>query len=197
MIYFNSKFKIQNSKSLLVYLLLLMPLAACQRDRNHPGYSYFPDMAKSQAYKYYTENPNFKDGKTAQPAVHGTIPRGSIPYPYTNTSDDQKLAGKELVNPIGDSAEDIEIGRQKYLTYCSMCHGEKGQADGNLVQSKKFTMPVAHLDLAYVQNKPDGELFHVITVGSVSRFMGPHSLQLKPDDRWRIVRYIKTKLKSE
>ncbi|MBI2606659.1 MAG: cytochrome c [Deltaproteobacteria bacterium] len=186
-----------NSKHLLFCCLLSVSLGACQRDRNHPGYRYLDDMVHSPAYRYYSENPNFKDGKTAQPPVPGTIARGAVPYPYANTIDEQKRAGRELVNPIGHSPEDIKIGKEKYAVYCAMCHGAKGKGDGNLVQSGKFGMPAPPLVADYVQNEPDGAIFHTITVGTVSGLMGSHSLQLKPYDRWRVVKYIKTGLKNE
>lgn len=181
----------------LIFLLLAVIFfqSSCTRDRNHPGYSYFDDMMHTSAYKYYSPNPNFPNGETAQPPVKGTIPRGFVPYSYPKTPDGQKLAGKELVNPIANTDSNINAGKEKFIIYCAMCHGESGKGNGRLVTSKKFMKDVTSLVSDYVQNKPDGEIFHVITLGSVSGFMGSHSSQLKPDDRWRIIRYIKTKLK--
>lgn len=169
---------------------------SCTRDRNHPGYNYMNDMAQSEAYEYYSENPNFVNGETAQMTVKGSIPRGFVPYLYQKTIEGQVLAGKELVCPIKDTPENIDTGKVRFNTYCAMCHGESGKGNGHLVTSKKFKKDVTSLVSDFVQKKPDGELFHVITLGSVSGFMGSHSSQLKPEDRWRIVRYIKTKLKE-
>ena len=45
-------------------LLLLLVVTACDRDRKHPGWDYFPDMAYSNAYETYTPNEIFADGKT-------------------------------------------------------------------------------------------------------------------------------------
>ena len=177
---------------------LLVLLSACSRDdRSDPGYSYFRDMADSVPYEYYSENPNFADGKTAQLPVKGTIPRGYVPYQYSKTIEEQTRAGKELVNPIPNSPDQIALGKLKYELYCVMCHGDKGQGDGYLVTTKRITRPVTALDKEYVQNKPDGELFHILTLGSVSGFMGSVSWQLSPEDRWRIVRYIKNDLKHK
>ncbi|OFX59088.1 MAG: hypothetical protein A2046_04515 [Bacteroidetes bacterium GWA2_30_7] len=179
----------------LSFFLSSFFMTSCTRERNSPGYYYFNDMTPSIPYDYYSENPNFKTGETAQMTVKGSIPKGFVPYSYPKTADGQKLAGLELICLIKDTPENIDTGRVRFNTYCAMCHGEKGDGKGNLVTTKKFNKDVTSLVGDFVQKKPDGELFHVITLGSVSGFMGSHSAQLNPDDRWRIVRYIKTKLK--
>jgi len=43
-----------------------------------------------------------------------------------------------------------------------------------------------------VQNKPDGEIYHVITMGSLSGLMGPHGSQIRPDKRWMIINYVRS-----
>ena len=182
---------------LLIAANILLFSSSCKRDRNHPGYAYMDDMVHSSAYKYYSENSNFKDGKTAQYTVKGTIARGAeLPFPYALIIDEQKRAGRELVNPIGNSQADMKIGKEKFELYCAICHGEKGKGDGIISKDKRFNKPITSLIGDYVQNKPDGELFHTITLGSVSGFMGSHSLQLKTEDRWRVIRYIKNGLKN-
>jgi hypothetical protein len=75
--------------------------ASCTRDRNTPGRAYMAnfDMYYSKAYDYYSPNPNFKNGQTAQAPVAGTISRGDMPYPFTNSVAGSDSAAK-LVNPI-------------------------------------------------------------------------------------------------
>ncbi len=115
-------------------LLLLLIFSACSREnRNHPGYTFFYDMTSSEAYEYYSENPNFTDGKTAQPPVPGTIPRGAIPYQYPRTDAGQKQAGAELKNPLSATKNDLEIAKEIYELNCAMCHGVAGKGDGYLV----------------------------------------------------------------
>ncbi len=176
---------------------LLILVTACSRDdRSNPGYTYFDDMSQAVPYEYYSENPNFADGKTAQLPVKGAIPREFVPYPYGKTVEEQKRAGVELVNPIPDSPQTIARGKAMYEKYCMMCHGEHGMGDGALVTTKKITKEIPALIKDFTQKKSDGELFHVITLGSVSGFMGSYNWQLKPEDRWKIVKYIKTDLKK-
>ena len=182
----------------LATLVTLLVFSGCSReDRNHPGYNYLNDMTPSQAFEYYSSNPNFADGITAQPPVAGTIPRGMIPYPFPRTEAGQKQAGIELVNPLPVSKENLEVAKELFELNCAMCHGNGGKGDGRFVTSGKFTTDVTSLVDEFVQSKPDGEIFHVITMGSVSGFMGSHSAQIKPDDRWKIVGYIKNKLQTD
>ena len=49
---------------LLLALILSVLLNSCDRDNNHPGYAYYPDMTDSRAYESYSENPNFENGIT-------------------------------------------------------------------------------------------------------------------------------------
>lgn len=179
----------------LAIISMLLIFSACSRDnRNHPGYTYVNDMAPSEAYEYYSDNPNFTDGKTAQSPVAGTISRGLIPYQYAKTDTGQVLAGINLKNTLSATAKDYATAKEIYNINCAMCHGETGKGDGHLVTSGKFNTDVTSLVDEFVQNKPDGEIFHVITVGTVSGFMGPHNAQIKPEDRWKVVSYIKNKL---
>ena len=174
---------------------MVFVLLACNRERNHPGYYYMNDMAPSIAYEYYSENPNFPNGATAQNAVKGTIPRGKIPYPYPKTTEGQKQAGLELVNPLKDTTG-MSVGKAKYELTCIMCHGPLGDGKGYLVTTKKFNKEVTSLIGDFVKNKPDGEIYHVISVGSVSGFMGSQSLQISPEDRWKVVMYVRSLAKK-
>ena len=68
-----------------LFILAIIFLSACDKDRNHPGHSYFPDMVDSRAYESYTSNPNFADSSTARLPVVGTIPRGIMPFSFEKT----------------------------------------------------------------------------------------------------------------
>ena len=60
-----------------------------------------------------------------------------------------------------------------------------------------FTALPADLNAERVQNLPDGEIFHIITTGSISGLMGAHGSQVKVDDRWMIVNYIKNNFSTK
>jgi mono/diheme cytochrome c family protein len=175
----------------LAAIMLLM--MSCNHDRNQPGYAYMPDMYYSEPYDAYTANPLFRDSLTMQAPVKGTIARGHEPaYPYKPKSfDDQKRAGLELVNPVPVNAQTLAKGKEQYTIFCIDCHGELGDGKGYLFTSKRFTAQPASLIGDLVKNKPDGEIFHVITLGSLSGLMGSHGSQIVPENRWMIVNYVR------
>ena len=177
-----------------VFSLALFFLSSCDYNRRTPGWEYFDDMIHSAAYETYSPNPNFKDGKTMQPPVEGTIPRGMVPYPYEKTQEDRELAAKTLVNPLKPTPENLERGKEEYSTYCLQCHGEKGDGQGRLFVTKKYPFPPANLLSDKMRANPPADIYHVITVGN--GVMGAHGSMIRPADRWKIAMYIKNELQK-
>ena len=176
----------------LVFLCFLQ--LSCETDRNKRGYEYFPDMAYSETYETYAPNPIFPDGKTAQPPVKGTIPRHMVPYQYPNTRAGMKLAGLELVNPFDANEENLARGKLEYNVFCANCHGFDGKGDGNLFTSGKYPSEPPSLITEEMIIKPDGEYYHIMTLGSA--IMGPFASLIRPEDKWKIILYIKSELST-
>lgn len=151
------------------------------------------DMYYSVPYDAYTPNPVFTDSITLQAPPAGTIARGQAPYPYKPKSmDDQIRAGLELVNPVEATPEAIATGQEQYQIFCAICHGDLGDGKGYLYTSKRYSAMPRILNDDYVKSKPDGELYHVISLGTVSGLMGPHAAQIRPENRWKIIHYMRT-----
>jgi hypothetical protein len=172
---------------LLVFFLV--NLAACNRDRNNPGWDYFPDMFYSTAYETNTANPNFKDGMTMRVPVEGTVPRDFTPFEYTNDPESRKKAGEELVNPFLKTSETLSRGKQIYTTFCTGCHGIAGNGDGQLFTSGLYPLKPLSVSGESAAKLKDGEIYHTITLGI--RSMGAHGSQIRSDDRWKLVLYVR------
>jgi mono/diheme cytochrome c family protein len=183
---------IKNLNKRLAAIALIMVFGSCDRDRNTTGWEYFDDMAHSAAYETYSPNPNFADGKTMRNPVEGTIPIGYEPYLYVKSDVDRVKAGLTLVNPFPVNDENIARGKQEYNVFCINCHGEKGDGKGYLFTSHLYPYPPGNLLSAKVRNNPEGEIFHVITVGF--GVMPQHGSQIRPEDRWKVAMYIKNVL---
>lgn len=180
-------------------VLFMMVLSSCNKDKNNPGYDYMGehDMYYTKFYKAYSPNPIFKDSMTNQLPVEGTVPRGHMPFPFaTATIADravnQTIAGLQLQNPVPSDEQAIAEGKALYNIFCKVCHGENANGDGHLYTSGLFPAKPTSLVDAYVQGKPDGEIYYVITAGSISGLMGPHGPQIQPDDRWKIINYLRS-----
>ena len=187
-------------KFIRLFSLLIIPLMllACDRSKNNPGYDYMGDhdMYYTKFYKAYTPNPVFKDSITNQLPVDGAIARGNIPFPFPGATiaeraANQAKAGLEVMNPLEVNEEVLANGKAHYEIFCLSCHGKSGKGDGHLFSSGLFPAKPTSLVEPYVQSKPDGEIFYVITYGSISGLMGPHGTQLQPEDRWSVINYVR------
>ena len=95
-------------------------------------------------------------------------------------------------NPVKPAAESLAKGKKVYGIDCAMCHGEKGDAKGDMASDMKnvtdFTDPDA------LKNRTDGELFYVIRHGKGE--MPPEGDRAKDDDIWNLVNYIRSLAKK-
>ncbi len=187
-------------KLIRLSILFLIPvlLLSCNKSKNNPGYNYMGDldMYYSKFYKAYSPNPIFRDSMTNQLPPEGAVARGHIPFPYPGSTlmervENQPLAGLNVPNPVEVTPEVLADGKEHFEIFCMDCHGKTGKGDGHLYTNGLFPAKPTSLVEDYVQNKPDGEIYYVITYGSVSGLMGPHGSQIEPYDRWSIVHYLR------
>ncbi|MGV8091457.1 MAG: c-type cytochrome [Mangrovibacterium sp.] len=186
---------LKNEICIVMIFLSVIILTSCDRNRNTTGWQYFDDMVTSPAYETYTPNSNFPDGKTMQPPVEGTIPRGDMKYPYEKNDSDRAKAGITIKNPLEPTSQNIERGKKVYTVYCSSCHGDQGDGQGQLFTSKKYPYPPANLLSDKMRNVSDGEIYHVITVGW--GIMAEHGSIIRSEDRWKAVLYIRNELQKK
>jgi mono/diheme cytochrome c family protein len=189
-------------------------LAACSHDRspnssnydpNDPGYEYAPegDMYYSVSFQPMTQyissaNTMNPDTMNMRMPPKGTIARGKLLYyfPYPNTPDAYEQAGKDLTNPFAATPENIAQGKTAYETFCWQCHGLTGQADGPVMASGKFPKPFwTRYNSDYIRALPVGKMFFSITYGH--NLMGAHGPIVAPDQRWKIILYIKNVLAQQ
>ena len=187
------------TKYFSLIVLFIVVMTSCNKDKNNPGYDYMGDhdMYYTKYYKAYSPNPVFKDSMTNQLPVKGAVSRGNMPFPYATAgigdrAVNQTLAGMQLTNPIAYNEETVARGKELFNVYCKVCHGETAKGDGHLYTSGLFPAKPTSLVDTYVQNKPDGEIYYVITAGSISGLMGPHGTQVSPDDRWMVINYLRS-----
>jgi mono/diheme cytochrome c family protein len=153
-----------------------------------------PDMYYSNAYESYTPNPNFEDNMTMRTPVEGTVPGEMLPFAWENTEEDRLAAGEALVNPLESNEANLDRGREAYEIFCISCHGPAGDGQGYLFTSQRYPYPPANLISDQVKALKDGEIYHSITVGY--GIMGAHGGMIRPDDRWKIILYIRAYLQK-
>ncbi|MGA9324628.1 MAG: cytochrome c [Salegentibacter sp.] len=169
----------------IAFLFVAGLFASCA-DKDHRGYNYFPDMYYSEAYETYSEAPIFQDQQEAKLPVEGTIPRGWKPYEYPNTAEGRTAATENLKNPIPYTEKNLDKGKELFNLYCAICHGEKGDGKGTLVQREKILGVPGYNDPG--RNITEGSVYHAMYYGLNN--MGSYASQTSIKERWQIDHYV-------
>ena len=172
-------------------------VASCH-DKRSPNYQYMPDMYEPISYETYQETSAFRNGISAQLPVEGTVARGHMPYEYPDTPEGYAAAKENLKNPTpfeayrnADSTvtdEYLNDGKQLFTIYCAVCHGDKGDGQGVLVEREKL-LGIPSYDDAGRAITP-GSIYHVVRYGLNA--MGSYANQVNEEERWKVVEYVLT-----
>ncbi|NCQ16880.1 MAG: DUF3341 domain-containing protein [Ignavibacteria bacterium] len=130
----------------------------------------------------------YADGFGMRKPVEGTVARGFIPYEYKGLA----APVVPLSNPLLPTAQILQLGRKRFLTFCSPCHGNFGDGDSRL--RGQFPNPPS-LHSEKVRGWHDGNIYHVIVNGQ--NVMPSYSSQLSRDDRWAVIHYIRALQKAK
>jgi mono/diheme cytochrome c family protein len=149
-------------------------------------------MQDEPRYKPLAASDFFADGRSARPMVDGTVARGHLEIDEARYTG--KVAGEDVDQfPIPIMKADIERGQTRFNVYCSPCHGRLGDGNG-MVVARGFRQPPSYYS-DRLENAPVGHYFDVITNGFGA--MASYASRVQPDDRWRIVAYIRALQLSE
>lgn len=184
-----NKFRILGTTAIVIAASIV--ITSC-KDRRSTGWEYAPNMYEHTAYDPDQPNKQFKDGKTAQVPPAGTIPLGFKRFDYANNKEGYDKASVEVSNLIAQTPKHLVEGEKLYTTFCSPCHGLKGQGDGLVVQHGYPAPPSYSKGQSSrggaMKDLTDGKIYHTITYGVNS--MGSYASQVAPEDRWKIVMYV-------
>jgi mono/diheme cytochrome c family protein len=124
----------------------------------------------------------FSDNFGMRTPVRGSVARGFIPYPYMGNPEPAEV----LVNPLAATNEVLNLGKRKYDTFCSPCHGDFGDGDSRL-RGQFPNPPTLHSDRS--RQMSDGMLYHIMTNGQ--NIMPSYAPQVTREERWAIVHYTR------
>jgi mono/diheme cytochrome c family protein len=110
------------------------------------------------------------------PSPPGTVPRGTSAY-------------MAALAPPGPEAtpELVNRGQERFLAFCSPCHGPGGRGDGTVV-SRGFPAPPTYHQERLRAYSP-AQIATVITQGK--GLMHSYADRVPPEDRWAIAHYVK------
>lgn len=175
-------------KRLLFYAVFAAALTpACANDPTEPRREILPDMVDAVPYESFAESPAAPHGMAMMTAPPGAVARGHLPFGYGPGPAEAERAGRELKNPFPQAPDIIARGEVVFRTFCAPCHGKAGQGDGPVIP--RFPAPPP-LTAPHAVGLPDGRIVHIIARGQGA--MPAHAAQVLPDDRWKVVAYIRS-----
>ncbi|MEP1088467.1 cytochrome c [Algoriphagus sp.] len=190
-------------------------LVSCGAGGEDQGLEFAPQMYHSVAYEpltqitdsetkgdlistredgkgeYFNSNINNPHNMNMREPVANTVPRnknGYLPHRYKAFEVEEASTVK---NPVQLNDEVLIEGKRLYQLYCTPCHGAGGEGDGtvgNIIGGVANLKGGAYLGLS------EGHIYHVITKGKGR--MGAHGSQITPENRWKIVHYVKQDLQG-
>ena len=138
------------------------------------------DIIKIQWVSFMGVQPSF--GNMEQPLP---VPSRSIPVEGPAT-----IPGMGApANPVPADAVSVARGAQLFAIHCAMCHGDKGEGNGQL--AALLANKPANLTLPITQTKGDGALFFTISNGVAGR-MPALNENLTVRERWDVVNFLRT-----
>ncbi|WKB80032.1 cytochrome c [Cellulophaga lytica] len=173
-------------KNIGLVLGVTLLIASCA-DKNSPNYQYMPNMYEAVGYETYQEVDFLPTGMEAGLPVENTISRGHMPYEFAND-----IEGKELARLQASPLDSLKVeanlanGKELYAINCAICHGNKGDGQGNLVKREKILGVPSYADAG--RNITVGSTYHTIYYGLNS--MGSYANQLNHEERWQVAEYV-------
>ena len=176
---------------ILVITVMISSVYSCKKD-SRPNYQFMPNMYEPVGYETYGSYEVFPGDQSAMIPVEGTIARGYSLFDYENTNEEYERAKVELLNPLDSTQVDLARGKELYDIYCGICHGNKGDGQGNLVKREKILGIPSYDDVGRAIT--EGSTYHTIYYGKNA--MGSYANQINEEERWQVVAYV-LKLKAD
>ncbi len=179
---------------LLLATLLISGICSCQGDPSEkPPIHINPNMDLQNKYLPQAEGNFFADGMSMRTPVAGTVARGTLKESSAYFFGKDETGAFIQTTTVSATAEVIQRGKERFNIYCSPCHGEK--ADGAGIMSQKGFPPPPTFIAKRSVDLPDGFFYDKIANGSV--IMSSYGHQVRVQDRWAIVQYIRSLQKEQ
>ena len=156
----------------------------------------FPEMHYQQSYKIQ-EPPSLSAPPDSVPTTGG-----ELQFAFTDAG--------SVTSPFPSSQATIQRGADLFRVNCSVCHGSDGTGNGPMqakLEEAGYPGVIANLTTGATPNRPDGEVFFIIShgweatmmemgmseeVASERSLMPPFRKLISEDDRWMIVHHLRS-----
>lgn len=135
------------------------------------------------------ENNFFEDGRSMRQPVEGTVARGfrkaDLAY-YEGVGENGDWIAEA---PVEFTQSFLYRGKERYEIYCTPCHGITGDGRGIIMTGGYGYVPAPTFHQNRLREATDGEIYSAIYNGV--RNMPSYAHQIKVEDRWAIVGYLR------
>ena len=177
-------------------LLLSLLLFSCrgQKTDQPPVRTHF-NMNFQERFNSQQENRFFEDGMAMRAPVEGTVARGLLRHD-TALFEGVDDAGDYITEIPFDLTRDfLYRGKERYDIFCQACHGATGDGQGIIMTGGYGYVPAPTFHRTESRDMPAGEFYSAIANGI--RTMPSYATQIKVEDRWAIVAYIRALQRSQ
>ncbi len=182
--------------NILLLLFCLLFLTGCFRGSKFedPPIHLNPNMDNQPKYRSLEESYFFEDGSTMRKPIEGTVAVGAYNENSSFISGKNKDGSYVANNQIDLTRDVLDRGQDRYNIYCATCHSQVGDGKGIVTQYDYPVIPGNFHD-DRIRNQADGEMFNTITHGL--RSMPAYGYQLKTEDVWAVVHYVRVLQRSQ
>ena len=126
--------------------------------------------------------------------VQGTPLNGHVPYYYEDTEEERTRATEEIIaNPFPITDRGLATGENLYNINCGICHGEKGDGNGWLVDEANANAVYPAAPANFLNDEfsaaSNGRYYHAIYYGK--NVMGGYTDKLSYEERWQVIHHIR------
>jgi mono/diheme cytochrome c family protein len=133
-----------------------------------------------------TQTAKIVTGERVFPMPTGIVARnGAMILPR----EQRELASKEP-NPVKTSAESVAIGKERFTTFCTPCHGPEAKGGVTGPVATKFVPPPDLTNAQLQAGRTDGYWHSYIMAGGA--VMPSYGEALSSEEAWHIVNFLRT-----
>jgi mono/diheme cytochrome c family protein len=133
-----------------------------------------------------TETVKIVPGERVFPMPTGVVPRdGELILPK-----EQREEAAKIANPVRRSQESVNIGKERFATFCVPCHGPEGKGGVTGLVATKFIPPPDLTNADLQKARTDGYWHSYIVAGGA--VMPSYGEALSSQEAWHIVNYLRT-----
>lgn len=179
--------------SLLLLSLLLMSCRGQLSEK--PPISPQQNMMFQDRFNAQENNEFYANNMSMRPPVEGTVSRGNLRLNSVLYEGRDENGNFITEIPLEVDRSFLYRGKERYDIYCTPCHGKTGDGQGIIMTGQYGYVPAPSYHRQASYDMPDGQFYSAIAEGI--RSMPAYNTQIKVEDRWAIVAYIRALQRSQ